>query len=99
VAGGVKINDPATDLAVLTAVLSSSLDIAISQQTCFSGEIGLTGEIRAVNRIEQRIAEARRLGFKRIFIPKSNKIMEGFSDTIEITRVTRVEEVFKKLFT
>lgn len=98
VAGGVKINDPATDLAVLASVLSSSLDIAISQQTCFCGEIGLTGEIRAVNRIEQRISEARRLGFKKIFIPKSNKVTEGFSDTIDITRVTRVEEVFKKLF-
>lgn len=99
VAGGVKISDPATDLAVLTSVLSSSLDIYISQQTCFSGEIGLTGEIRAVNRIDQRIAEARRLGFKKIFVPKSNKVTEAFSDIIDVARVNRVEEVFNKLFT
>ncbi|HOF54207.1 MAG: DNA repair protein RadA [Prolixibacteraceae bacterium] len=98
VAGGLKISDPANDLAVLTAILSSSLDLAVNHRFCFTGEVGLTGEIRAVGRIEQRVAEAARLGFQRIFIPRFNKGIDHAASGIEIIRVTRVEEVFKKLF-
>lgn len=98
VAGGLRITDPATDLAVLVAVLSSSLDLAVDHHTCFAGEAGLTGEIRAVSRIEQRIAEAARLGFHRIFIPRLNKGFDVSAFPLEIIRVSRAEEVFRKLF-
>lgn len=97
VAGGLRISDPATDLAVLVAILSSSLDLEVGHQTCFTGEVGLTGEVRAVGRIDQRIAEAARLGFRQIFVPRSSKVSDASSD-IEIIKVARVEEVFKKLF-
>jgi DNA repair protein RadA/Sms len=98
VAGGVKTTDPATDLAMLVSVLSSNLDIPVSQQVCFAGEVGLTGEIRAVSRIEQRISEAARLGFSQIVVPKSNKGAEALSGIIELIRVNRVEDLTKKLF-
>lgn len=98
VAGGMRISDPATDLAVLVAVLSSNLDIAVDHQFCFAGEVGLTGEIRAVNRINQRIVEAARLGFKRIFVPKFNKDTGTANADIEIVKVARVEDVFRNLF-
>jgi DNA repair protein RadA/Sms len=98
VAGGLKISDPATDLAVLVSILSSSLDLSVSHKFCFTGEVGLTGEIRAVNRIDQRLAEAARLGFEKIFIPRLNKGSGTISPGIEIVRADRVEEVFKKLF-
>ena len=98
VAGGLKISDPASDLAVICSILSSNLDLAIAHKVCFAGEVGLTGEIRPVQRIEQRIGEADRLGFSRIFISGLNK---GFSDTdfkIEVRKANRVEEVFRSLF-
>jgi DNA repair protein RadA/Sms len=98
VAGGLRISDPATDLAVLVSVLSSSLDLAIDHQTCFAGEVGLTGEIRAVGRIDQRISEAARLGFKRIFIPGFSKGYDLKGLNIEVVKAGRVEEIFKKLF-
>lgn len=98
VAGGLRITDPATDLAVLVAILSSSLDLAVDHHTCFTGEAGLTGEVRAVSRIEQRIAEAARLGFRRMFIPRYNKGFDTSAYPLEIIRVARVEEVFRKLF-
>lgn len=98
VAGGLRINDPATDLAVLVAVLSSSLDIPVGHQSCFSGEVGLTGEIRAVGRIDQRISEAARLGFRRIFIPSFSKGYDTGKLDIEVVKAARVEEVFRKLF-
>ncbi|MBO5819606.1 MAG: DNA repair protein RadA, partial [Bacteroidales bacterium] len=69
IAGGIKVNDPAIDLSVLAAILSSNLDIAIDKNTCLAGEVGLAGEIRPVNRIEQRIMEAQKLGFERIIVP------------------------------
>lgn len=98
IAGGLRINDPAADLSVICSILSSNIDLAIGHKTCFAGEVGLTGEIRAVNRLEQRIAEAAKLGFERIFIPKLNKF-SGFGNTgIVIEKATRVEDVFKKLF-
>ncbi len=98
IAGGIKISDPATDLAVICSILSSNLDIAINHKNCFAGEVGLTGEIRAVSRIEQRIAEAEKLGFSKIFIPALNK---GFSTSklkIEVVKASRVDEVFRKIF-
>jgi DNA repair protein RadA/Sms len=98
IAGGLRINDPATDLAVICSILSSNIDIAIDHKVCFAGEVGLTGEIRGVNRIEQRIAEAAKLGFKKIFIPKLNKGFDAFKFSIELEKVSRVEEVFRKIF-
>jgi DNA repair protein RadA/Sms len=83
---------------MMVSVLSSNLDIPVSQQICFAGEIGLTGEIRAVSRIEQRISEAARLGFSQIVIPKSNKGTEGLSGIIELIRIYRIEELTRKLF-
>lgn len=98
IAGGLKVNDPAIDLAVISAVLSSSLDISIERHVCIAGEVGLSGEIRPVNRIEQRIFEAEKLGFKRILIPHNN--LKGFSSKvdIEIIQVKKVEEAFRNLF-
>lgn len=99
IAGGLKVNDPAIDLAVISAILSSSLDISIEPGTCLAGEVGLSGEIRPVNRIEQRILEAERLGFSRILIPYNN--LKGFDVTkskIEIVQVKKVEEAFRQLF-
>ena len=98
VAGGLRISDPATDLAVIVAILSSNLDLAVSHQTCFAGEVGLTGEIRAVGRIDQRISEAARLGFKQIFVPRNSKAYDSTSRKIEVIKVARVEELFKRLF-
>ncbi|MCD6354910.1 MAG: DNA repair protein RadA, partial [Prolixibacteraceae bacterium] len=98
IAGGIKINDPATDLSVICSILSSNIDMAIDHKTAFAGEVGLTGEIRAVSRIEQRIAEAAKLGFKKIFIPKLNVGFESSKFKIEIVKVSRVEEVFKNIF-
>jgi len=98
IAGGIKISDPATDLAVISSILSSNIDIAINHKNCFAGEVGLTGEIRAVSRIEQRIAEAEKLGFTKIFIPKLNKGFETSKLKIEVVKASRVEEVFRNIF-
>ncbi len=98
IAGGLKINDPASDLAVICSILSSNIDIPIDHKTCFAGEVGLTGEIRAVNRIEQRIAEAAKLGFKKIIAPSLNKGFDAKRFDIEIIKTSRVEEVFKNIF-
>lgn len=99
IAGGLRVNDPAIDLAVLAAVLSSSLDISIEPGACMAGEVGLSGEIRPVNRIEQRIMEAEKLGFSRILIPYNN--LKGFDASrcrIQIVQVRKVEEAFRQLF-
>jgi DNA repair protein RadA/Sms len=98
IAGGLKISDPASDLAVICSILSSNLDIAINHKYCFAGEVGLTGEIRAVSRIEQRIAEAEKLGFSKIFIPKLNKGFDTSKLKIEVIKASRVEEVFRIIF-
>jgi len=98
VAGGLKINDPATDLAVICSILSSNIDIATNHKTCFAGEVGLTGEIRAVSRIEQRISEASRLGFDKIIIPKLNKGFDISKFSIKIDKADRVEELIKLMF-
>ncbi|HHX31935.1 MAG TPA: DNA repair protein RadA [Bacteroidales bacterium] len=98
IAGGLKVNDPGMDLSVISAVLSSSLDIAIDNDTCLCGEVGLSGEIRPVNRIEQRIQEAEKLGFSRILIPANN--LKGFNKkvSIEIKQVSKVSDAFRLLF-
>ena len=98
IAGGLKINDPATDLAVICAILSSNLDLAISHDTCFAGEVGLTGEIRAVSRLEQRIAEASKMGFSKIFVPRLNKDVQLPKSNVAVQKVNRVDEVFRSIF-
>ena len=99
IAGGLKVNDPAIDLAVISAILSSNMDAAVEPEVCMAGEIGLSGEIRPVNRIEQRIGEAEKLGFKRFLLPKYN--LQGIDTQklkIELVPVRKVEEAFRALF-
>ena len=97
--GGIKVNDPAIDLAVISAILSSSLDIALETHVCMAGEVGLSGEIRPINRIEQRIHEAEKLGFKKMIIPNTNlKSLDLKKINIELIQVRKVEEAFRVLF-
>jgi DNA repair protein RadA/Sms len=99
IAGGLKINDPAIDLAVISAILSSNVDIAIEKQVCMAGEVGLSGEIRPINRIEQRILEAEKLGFTKMIIPDFNvKALNIGKINMEIVMVKKVEEAFRVLF-
>jgi DNA repair protein RadA/Sms len=99
IAGGLQVEDPAIDLALICAILSSNEDIAINATVCFAGEVGLSGEIRPVNRIEQRIAEAERLGFEQIFISKYNKLSaEHITNKIKVVQVAKIEEAFSLLF-
>ncbi len=97
IAGGLKVEDPAIDLAVVCAILSSNEEVAIAQNVCFAAEVGLSGEIRAVNRIEQRIIEAEKLGFTKIILSKFNKIANK-NFKIEIIKVSKIEEVVRVLF-
>lgn len=99
IAGGIRVNDPAIDLAVITAILSSNLDVAVDRTIAMAGEVGLSGEIRPVSRIEQRISEAQKLGFGQIIIPKNN--MHGLDKSkynIELIPVQKVEEAFRNIF-
>jgi DNA repair protein RadA/Sms len=99
IAGGLKVEDPSIDLAVICALLSSFDDVPLPHNICFAGEVGLNGEIRAVNRIEQRIAEAEKLGFEKMVVSKYNK--KGFdkhSKGIEVVAVGQVHEVYQALF-
>lgn len=99
IAGGIKVDDPAIDLAIVAAILSSIEDVCIDSKTCFAGEIGLSGEIRAVTRVEQRIQEADRLGFEKIFISKYNtKGLDLKKFRIEIVTVAKLEELYNALF-
>jgi DNA repair protein RadA/Sms len=99
IAGGLKVEDPSIDLAVLVALLSSFEDVAVPHEICFAGEVGLSGEIRAVNRIEQRIAEAEKLGFKKIIVSKYNqKGLGKLKFSIEVIMMGRVDEVYRYLF-
>jgi len=99
IAGGIKVEDPSLDLAVLSALLSSYEDIPLSNHICFSGEVGLSGEIRAVNRIEQRIMEAEKLGFEKILISKYNqKSLSRTKYNIEIIALAKIEELYRYLF-
>lgn len=99
IAGGLKVADPAMDLPVICAVLSSNVDMSIPRSVCMAGEIGLSGEIRPVSRIEQRISEAAKLGMEKIIIPRHN--LKGINTSkfkIEIIEVSKVEEAFRQLF-
>ncbi len=97
IAGGLRVNDPAIDLAVLAAVLSSNMDIALDEEICITGEVGLAGEIRPVNRIDQRIREAEKLGFQRIIVPSGQKY-DARNLKIKVVEVSRVADAFKILF-
>lgn len=99
IAGGIKVNDTALDLAVICAILSSNVDIVVPSNFCMTGEVGLTGEIRQVTRLEQRIMEAEKLGFESMIIPKGN--LKGFDTSklkIRLVEVARVEDAFRSLF-
>jgi len=99
IAGGIKVDDPAIDLAIVSAVMSSNADIPVPQQYCFAGEIGLSGEIRAVNRIEQRVAEADKLGFEKIFVSAyAKKSIDLKKYKAEIVFVRKIEDLIKELF-
>jgi len=99
IAGGIKVNDPAIDLAVISAILSSNVDIAIEKHVCVAGEVGLSGEIRPINRIEQRILEAEKLGFEKMIIPDFNlKSINIKKLNIQLIQVKKVEEAFRVLF-
>lgn len=98
IAGGIKVNDPAIDLAVVASILSSNADVAIEKNICLSAEVGLSGEIRPVNRVDQRISEAEKLGFDKIIISKDNKGIQQKNFKIEIIGCSRIEEVLKEIF-
>jgi DNA repair protein RadA/Sms len=98
IAGGIKVNDPAIDLAILSAVLSSNLDIPVDRTTCFAGEAGLSGEIRPVARIEQRIREASKMGFSKIIVSKFQKNIGHRDPAIEVIHVGKIENLVKQLF-
>ena len=99
IAGGIKAEDPSIDLAIVSALLSSYEDVALPQHVCFAGEVGLSGEIRAVNRIEQRIAEAEKLGFEKIVVSKYNsKSLPKTKTGIQIIALGKVEELYQLLF-
>ena len=99
IAGGIRVDDPAIDLAVIMAVLSSNADIAVENKYCFAGEVGLSGEIRAVNRIEQRVSEADKLGFEKMFVSlHSIKSIPTAKLKIEVVPVKKVEDLVRKVF-
>ncbi|MCK4855751.1 MAG: DNA repair protein RadA, partial [Bacteroidales bacterium] len=96
---GIRVDDPAIDLGVIVSVLSSSLEIPLGKDTCFAAEVGLSGEVRPVSRIDQRIAEADKLGFQHIFVSKYNrKGLDISKYQIEIKFAGKLDEVFKPLF-
>ena len=99
IAGGIKVSDPAMDLAVMAAILSSNMDMPLPALTCMTGEVGLSGEIRPVSRLEQRIREAEKLGFERILIPNiALKSLDLKTLRIKVCPVSRVDEAFRELF-
>lgn len=97
ITGGITVDDPAIDLAVVASILSSNEDDPISKGSCFAGEVGLSGEIRPVNRIDQRIQEAEKLGFTDIYVSKYNKITY-FSQHIKVHLVSKIEDITQQLF-
>jgi DNA repair protein RadA/Sms len=98
IAGGLKVTDPAIDLAVISSILSSAFDSSIPSTSCFAAEIGLSGEIRPVSRLEQRIAEAKKLGMQKIFVSKYNKGIDQRTDGIDLVQISKVEELVRHLF-
>ena len=97
ITGGIKIEDPAIDLAVISAILSSNLNLSLKKGICFAAEIGLSGELRAVSKIDQRINEAERLGFKTLVIAEATKV-SIISKNIKILKYSRIEDLLKNLF-
>ena len=98
IAGGIKVDDPAIDLAVAMAVLSSNADLPIPKTTTFAAEIGLSGEVRPVNRLEQRISEAEKLGYDKIIVSKYNKDVNSKKHKIEIVLCSKIEDVVRNVF-
>ena len=99
IAGGLKPDDPAIDLAIVSALMSSFEDVSIPSRVCFAGEVGLSGEVRSVNRVEQRIAEADKLGFEKIYVSASNKGLDNDKfKKIKVVTVETVEEIYTRLF-
>ena len=99
IAGGLKVNDPAIDLGIIAAVLSSNEDLPLNNNICFAAEVGLSGEIRSVNKLEQRIKEADKLGFERIYISKHNsKAIKDLSTDMEIIQIKSVRELYLHIF-
>jgi DNA repair protein RadA/Sms len=97
ITGGISIDDPAIDLAVVAAILSSSEDVSIPKDICFAAEVGLAGEIRPVTRVEQRVMEAEKLGFASILISKQSKLPRN-DYKINVIRVAKIEDVVDALF-
>jgi DNA repair protein RadA/Sms len=98
IAGGLKVSDPAIDLAVVASILSSNTDLTVPKDTCLTGEVGLSGEIRPVTRIEQRVSEAEKLGFKAIVVPRYNKGFNPEDYNIKVVQASKIEEAFRFLF-
>lgn len=98
IAGGLKITDPACDMAIVAAILSSNFDAPLPSNTAFAGEIGLSGEIRPVSQIEKRITEAAKLGMKKIFISSFNKPQGKQNKEIEIVQIATVADLVKQIF-
>jgi DNA repair protein RadA/Sms len=99
IAGGIRVDDPAIDLAIISSVMSSNADIPVPQQYCFAGEVGLSGEIRAVNRMEQRVAEADKLGFEKVFVSSyARKGIDRKKYKAEIVFVKKIEDLIIALF-
>lgn len=98
IAGGIRVDDPAIDLAVVSAIMSSNADIAVDTSVCLAGEVGLSGEIRPVTRVAQRISEAEKLGYKQIIISKHNKAVKAQDFKITVHMVCKIEECIKLMF-
>jgi DNA repair protein RadA/Sms len=98
IAGGIKVDDPAIDMAIIASVLSSNLDIPVGRDICFSGEVGLSGEIRPVSRIDQRIKEASKMGFRKIYISKFHRNLSHKGADIEVIPAGKVESLVRSLF-
>jgi DNA repair protein RadA/Sms len=97
IAGGLRVEDPGIDLSIVASIVSSFESMPIDSKICFVGELGLSGEIRAVSRIEQRISEAEKLGFKTIYISKFNKLPKT-NFAIKIVEVSKIDELLQFLF-
>ncbi len=98
IAGGIRVEDPAIDLSVIAALLSSFEDIPLPASVCMAGEVGLSGEVRSINRIDQRLAEANRLGFKKMFLSKTNKGVDPKDYEMQLIKVGSVYDLYQALF-
>jgi DNA repair protein RadA/Sms len=98
ITGGLKLQDPATDLAIVSAILSSNFDLYIDPKTCFIGEVGLSGEIRPVSRLEDRIKEVEKMGMNTIFISKYSKFKVNKTTNYRLLKVGKIQEIIQHLF-